>query len=71
MPQGDALLAFPIPLPFEGVPASLGPGLRTASGAKRRRDGACRRAIKSTMCKGERTSLQKELAAALAAGKSR
>ena len=25
--------------PFEGMPASLGPGLRTASGAKRRRDG--------------------------------
>ena len=25
--------------PFEGMPASLGPGLRTASGAKRRREG--------------------------------
>ena len=28
-----------ISLPVEGVPASLGPGLRTASGAKRRRGG--------------------------------
>jgi len=26
---------FSFPLPFEGVPASLGPGLRTASGTKR------------------------------------
>ena len=28
-----------ISTPFEGMPASLGPGLRTASGAKRRREG--------------------------------
>ena len=32
----------PFPTPFEGMPASLGPGLRTASGAKRGRDGNLR-----------------------------
>jgi transposase len=58
-----------LPCPFR-VPASLGPGLRTASGAKGKRGGPCHRAMMSTMSKEERTSLQSELAAALAAGKS-
>ncbi len=52
------------------VPASLGPGLRTASGANARRGGPGHRAMMSTMSKEERTSLQSELAAALAAGQS-
>ena len=51
--------------------ASLGRGLRTASGAKGRRGGHCHRAMVSTMSREERMSLQSELAAALAAGKSR
>jgi hypothetical protein len=29
-----------LPTPFLGTPASLGPGLRTVSGANRRRDGS-------------------------------
>jgi hypothetical protein len=37
--QGVAPGGFPIFLPLEGLPASLGPGLRTVSGAKRRRGG--------------------------------
>ena len=44
IPNNRSNLHVPhVPFPdFEGMPASLGPGLRTASGAKRRRDGNLR-----------------------------
>jgi transposase len=57
------------PCPFWAA-ASLGPGLRTASWANRRRGGLCHRAMMNTMSKEERTGLQSGLSAALAAGKS-
>ena len=68
-PRKSAIFRHVFPCPFR-VPASLGPGLRTASGARGRRGGPCHRAMMSTMSKEERMSLESELAAALAAGKS-
>jgi hypothetical protein len=52
------------------MPASLGPGLRTVSGANRRRDGFCHRVLTSTMSREKRTSLKSRLAAAIADGKT-
>ena len=57
------------PLPLEGVPASLGPGLRTASGAKRSLGEKRPSAIRAMT--GESTNSQKMLlAVAIAEGNS-
>ncbi len=47
-PRKSAIFRHFFPCPFRAA-ASLGPGLRTASGAKGRRGGACHRAMMSTM----------------------
>jgi hypothetical protein len=61
-------ISFSLPLPFVGVPASLGPGLRTVSGTKRS-PGA--KSLGAVRAMNESTNSQKMLLAiAVAEGKS-
>jgi hypothetical protein len=66
----DPRVTFQFSSPFEGVPASLGPGLRTASGAGRKLGAQCHRVPMSNMAEEHRDSTKAQLTLALAQGVS-